>query len=201
MEIFFRRKFSHVKHIFVRQSTLSYDYVKDIFQYFSMFLFFSKKYKLNFWWFFPISGLLCIHLWYTQCVYCSSKELVWRTYVGLFTLDLALFTDVEMHLMWIVLETLKGTLTWCLASFLRFFIFLDSRVILIWQITILPISYTIKILLNLRWIILFSLQYIFQLRLEKTNYDTFTIVLCVQDLYTVYHHTIELNTKYVIQWK
>ena len=63
--------------------------------------------------------------------------------------------------------------------------FLDSRVILIWQITILPISYTIKILLNLRWIILFSLQYIFQLRLEKRNYDTFTIVLCVQDLYLV----------------
>ena len=139
MEIFFRRKFSHVKHIFVRQSTLSYDYVKDIFQYFSIF-YFSRKTKLNFSINFPISVHLCIHLWYThntQYIYCSSKELVWRTHVGLFTLDLALFTDVEMHLMWIVLETLKGTLTWCLASFLRFFIFLDSRVILIWQITYL----------------------------------------------------------------
>ena len=118
---------------------------------------------------------LMIH---TQYIYCSSKELVWRTYVGLFTLDLALFTDVEMHLMWIVLETLKGTLTWCLASFLRFFIFLDSRVILIWQITILPISYTIKILLNLRWIILFSVQYIFQPRLEKKLCHIYNSFMC-----------------------
>ena len=107
---------------------------------FNIFLsfYFSRKTKLNFSINFSnLSAFMYSLMIHTQYIYCSSKELVWRTYVGLFTLDLALFTDVEMHLMWIVLETLKGTLTWCLASFLRFFIFLDSRVILIWQITYL----------------------------------------------------------------
>ena len=133
METFFRRKFSHVKHIFVRQSTLSYDYVKDIFQYFSMFFIFSKKSKLNF--LINFSDLravmysLMIHtmrlLFFKRT---SMKDSCWIVY----------FRSCIVHWCW---NAFNVDSTWNSQRYFNFIpqilYFLDSRVILIWQITYL----------------------------------------------------------------
>ena len=111
-----------------------------------LFFYFSRKTKLNFSINFSnLSAFMYSLMIHTQYIYCSSKELVWRTHVGLFTLDLALFTEVEMHLMWMVLESQ------------RYFNFIP-QIFFPWftsdhlsdKSLILPICYTIKILLNLR---------------------------------------------------
>ena len=133
MEIFFRRKFSHVKHIFVRQSTLSYDYVKDIFQYFSIFLCFYENETKFFDKFFQSQCIYVftydthtIHLLFIKRT--SMKDSCWIVY----------FRSCIVHWCW---NAFNVDSTWNSQRYFNFIpqilYFLDSRVILIWQITYL----------------------------------------------------------------